>query len=181
MLKMILVTTVALYGGFIVWGEHDANAEASSVRISPTVPQSAVAGFDKPVILSGSGQDAVVTRAAVTDIVVPDAAAIAASAPVPGSFEPSVIGEPVVVSLVQPGAAPATTEDASVNVEGLLRVSGSAVNLRAGPSTGNAVVGSLAEGTLAEPIGDEIDGWIEILDVAGGLRGYMAARFLEPA
>lgn len=180
MLKMLLTTAVALYVGFIVWGKPEDRAEAAPVSTSAAVVSASDAIFDTPVILSETGQDTMVTRAAATSTVVPDAAAIAASAPVPGTVLPRVLGDPVVVNLVQgsaPGQATATTEAS----DGLLRVSGSTVNMRVGPSTGNAVVDSLPEGTLAEPIGPEIDGWIEIRDVASGLTGYMSARFLDPA
>ena len=187
MLKMVLTTTVALYAGFVIWGQpEDGPASTSPVTSSATVVTASDANFDKPVILSDSGDNAVVTRAAVTETVVPDAAEIAASAPVPGDVEPRLIGEPVVVSLVRPttaapeATAPAETTEAP-DVDGLLRVTGSRVNLRFGPSTADSIVGSLSEGMLAEPVGSEIDGWIEIRAVDSGLTGYMASRFLDPA
>jgi hypothetical protein len=33
---------------------------------------------------------------------------------------------------------------------------------------------------LVEPIGEEIDGWIELRAIESGVRGYMAARFIAP-
>jgi|GEM_PF-603405 len=192
MFKLTFSLAVALYAGFVIWGDpSDALTTEVSTRNVASEAQSN-AQFDRPVILndgSGPASSAVVTRAAVTDTVVPDAATIAASAPAPETFgaAPRVIGDPMVVSLVRPyqpdpadalQTAAATVTDAP---EGLLKVSGTRVNMRSGPSTSNAVIDSLAGGTLAEPLGEPVNGWVEIRDVATGLTGYMSARFLEPA
>ncbi len=53
--------------------------------------------------------------------------------------------------------------------------------MRGGPSTADGVIDSLAEGTLAEAIGETVDGWREIRDVETGRTGFMSARFLQPA
>lgn len=57
-------------------------------------------------------------------------------------------------------------------------VSGSRVNLRAGPSTGNSIVTSLTQGTATEVIA--FDGsWAHLRVVETGVEGYMARRFLS--
>ncbi len=182
MLKFILTTTVALYAAFIIWGKPDATPAPAPAPEVATILGASDANFDEPVILSQAGQNDTVTSAAIAETVVPGAAAIAAATPAPDAATPRRIGDPVAVSIARPqtpaaggGAAP---EDA--DTDGLLRVSGSTVNMRSGPSTEAGVVASLPAGTLAEPVGAEIDGWIEIRDVASGLTGFMAARFLEP-
>lgn len=63
----------------------------------------------------------------------------------------------------------------------LFEVSGNKVNLRAGPSTGHAIVGALTRGTRARVTGDAGDGWVELEVQATGQRGFMAQRFLAPA
>lgn len=192
MLKLILTTTVALYAAFIIWGKPDASAVPQAAPEVAALVDAPGANFDEPVILTRSGQDAPVTRAAITETVVPDAARLATAAPGPQGSSPRRIGDPVSVSLVRPedaaesDATAATTPDSApetvpADVEGMLRVSGTTVNMRSGPSTGAGVVASLPAGTLAEPVGAEVDGWIEIRDVASGLTGFMSARFLEPA
>ncbi len=187
MLKMTFTLAAAIYVAFVVWGDPIDIAEDAD-EAAPIVVANTDAGFDQPVILTtnGSGEvDVSVTRAQ-TDVIVPDAAVIAASAPAPtGALgQPRLIGEPVVVSLYRPQAAP--TEDATVEEEAaadeiLLRVTGTRVNMRSAPSTSNRVVDSLPQGTIAEAMGPEQNGWIEIRDVATGRTGFMSARFLDPA
>lgn len=62
----------------------------------------------------------------------------------------------------------------------LVEVTGSRVNLRAGPSTGEAVLVSLAGGARAELIAAPGNGWAQIRTLDGGVEGYMADRFLAP-
>lgn len=181
MFKMTLALAVALYAGFVVWGDpSEAVSSGESVADIPTAM--AIVEYERPVILSEAGSEAVVTRAAVSETIVPDAATIAASAPAPSASatDGGSIGVPVLVSLVQPDGS--TAVDPSVEVPGadLFKVSGSRVNLRSGPSTANTVVDSLVGGTVTEMLGEEQDGWVQIRDVSSGLTGYMAARFLEP-
>ena len=63
----------------------------------------------------------------------------------------------------------------------LLQVTGSSVNLRAGPSTNRPIVGRLSRGDRAELVSEAADGWMQVRDVASGKIGYMAGRFLAPA
>jgi hypothetical protein len=181
MMKLTFSLAVALYAGFVIWGQPgQAVSEAAKSASAPIAV--AAADFDRPTILTPGGDAAEVTRAVARDVIVPDPAVIAASAPAPSDDfgRPRDIGEPMIVSLVDPGTqAPASAADDARN--DLLVVTGSRVNLRAGPSTANAVVDSLAEGTLTEPLGAPVNGWQEIRDVESGLTGYMAARFLSPA
>ncbi len=179
MLRMTLALAAAIYVGLVVWGDPVTEAMASTDAAPAIDTDLAVAAAlgpeadpDQPVILSDDGPQ--VTRAA-TRTVVPEASVVAAGA-----------GQPMLVSLIPAAsepAAPATVEAAS-DAAGdgpRLRVSGSVVNLRSGPSTANPVVAALPEGTLTEPLGEAQGGWIEIRAIEGGATGFMAARFLEPA
>ena len=56
-------------------------------------------------------------------------------------------------------------------------VSGSRVNLRAGPGTGNAVVGQLVQGDAAEVL-DDRDGWFQVRTADGAISGWISGRFL---
>ena len=56
-------------------------------------------------------------------------------------------------------------------------VTGSSVNLRAGPGTGNAVVGKLRFGDAAEVLGDE-NGWYQIRTADGAVSGWIFGKFL---
>lgn len=67
---------------------------------------------------------------------------------------------------------------ASADVDGPLRyVTGSRVNLRAGPGTGNAVVGQVVLGDAAEVL-DDRDGWYQIRTTDGATSGWIFGRFL---
>ena len=187
MFKMVFTLAAALYAAFVIYGEplSVAEVEVASAERVPTLPLAAAA--------ADATAQAAVTRSRVRDALISDApaaAAIAAAAPAPAETyaAPARIGEPVRISLIErteavtPVAA-AQDESATgdrVDDAALYRVTGSRVNLRAGPSTGNAVVDSLVRGTMVERIGERA-GWIELRDLDTGLTGYMSARFLEPA
>lgn len=53
------------------------------------------------------------------------------------------------------------------------------VNLRAGPSTAEAVVGRVSQGDLVEVIGPSATGWTGIRHPENGNTVYMASQFLE--
>lgn len=53
------------------------------------------------------------------------------------------------------------------------------VNLRAGPSTAEAVVGRVSQGDIVEVIGPSATGWTGIRHPENGNTVYMASRFLE--
>ncbi|WP_371156835.1 SH3 domain-containing protein [Jannaschia sp. 2305UL9-9] len=180
MFKMTITLAAALYAGFIIWGEPETSAAVAGDSDAPVILATTSADYARPTILGlTSGDGEVVTRAAVTTDIVPDPATIAASAPTPTAVQPRLIGEPVVVSLVQPANQPAAVTAPETEV--LLRVTGNRVNLRSGPSTSDRIVGSLTRDMLAEPIGEESNGWQEIRDVETGTTGFMAARFLSPS
>ena len=102
--------------------------------------------------------------------------------------------------VIRPGPAPIEAPpaaDASVAVEAgdgsiteaaqdeaddvaVLYVTGTRVNLRAGPSTDNAIVTALTQGTATEVIAEAPDGWFEIRDSATGVTGFMSGDFLSP-
>lgn len=62
----------------------------------------------------------------------------------------------------------------------LLYVTGSRVNLRAGPSTGNEIIAALGFGAQVELLSDPGNGWLEIRETEGGRVGFMSGRFLSP-
>jgi len=186
MFRLTFTLAAALYAGFVIWGDPtaiatDAEGEAPTLTMAASAEG---ANFDRPVILETNASSR--AQVARDDSALPDAAFIAASAPAPRSYdEPRLIGAPTRISLTAPAieAAPAL-EVAVVSDTGLderMKVSGSRVNLRSGPSTGNGVIDSLVRGTVVEQLGDPGNGWVELRDVSTGVTGYMAARFLEPA
>lgn len=76
-----------------------------------------------------------------------------------------------------PADAPAPT---AVTGDGTrLYVTGTRVNMRSGPGTGNAVVAALDRGTEVEALGEAAGDWVEIRTAAGE-RGFMSNQFLSP-
>lgn len=71
---------------------------------------------------------------------------------------------------LEPAAAPAPA---------LFTVAASSLNVRGGPGTANAVVGTLSQGTVVQGLEDR-DGWKRIA-VQGGITGWASAQFLHPA
>ena len=61
----------------------------------------------------------------------------------------------------------------------ILLVSGSRVNMRAGPGTNHAVLEALLLGTRVEKVSAADNGWMEIQLVEGGSIGWMSADFLQ--
>lgn len=57
-------------------------------------------------------------------------------------------------------------------------VSGTTVNMRAGPSTSHGVVAKLTRGTEVYNMGTTDSGWSQIKVVDTGERGFMASKFL---
>lgn len=97
--------------------------------------------------------------------------------PVPASASPQDPAAASIGALVAEAVAEAQPAPPSLP---RLYVTGSKVNMRAGPSTGDAVVAALTRGTEVEDLGTAIPGWSTIRVVATGKRGYMASRFLSP-
>ena len=178
MLKMTVTLAVGLYAGLIVFGKP--SEALTTAQASTAGPMPATMEFAHPVIVADaerselSGPPAVrqIPAVAVSDAPVDPMSSLART-------DDRWTGEPTIVSLVGNGEVSILSTEVSTRGE-RLRVTGSRVNLRAGPSTADRVVGSLSGGTLAEPVGESINGWTEVRDVATGVTGFMASRFLEP-
>lgn len=75
---------------------------------------------------------------------------------------------------ISAAAAPISPEQAP---SPMWYVTGSSVNLRAGPGTANAVVGRLGYGAQAEVLDDQ-DGWYQIRTTNGDVSGWIFGKFL---
>jgi uncharacterized protein YgiM (DUF1202 family) len=75
-------------------------------------------------------------------------------------------------------AAETAPAEQNADAPGLRFVSGSKVNLRAGPGTTNAVVAQLTQGTAAQVLTVETGGWVEIV-TTDGTAGWISAKFLS--
>lgn len=75
--------------------------------------------------------------------------------------------------------APAGYISAQMAHVDLVEVTGTAVNLRAGPSTATRIVGSLRRGERAQILSRPGNGWIELRSDSGQ-QGFMSDRFAAP-
>ena len=157
----------------------------------PTVTVTPPATEDGPVILPGlvfddQGDDAAAalslsegarTRAA-------DAARAAAVADASTDLLRGLVGDPAAPEPTSPNPPPAEpspqpTDPLPPPAGELARVTGTAVNLRAGPSTGDPVVGQVSEGQTVRVLTPDRDGWSGIEDPASGDEVFIASRFLD--
>jgi len=84
-----------------------------------------------------------------------------------------LLGTRQIAAAVAPSAVEAPRTD-------LWQVTGSVVNLRAGPGTGNEVVAKLTAGTEAEVV-DEGEGWYRIRTADGAVDGWIFGKYLSKA
>lgn len=104
---------------------------------------------------------------------------VAAPAPQPEPApepQPEPEPEPEVIATPEPEPAP---EPEQPTVLPVLYVTGSTVNMRAGPTTRDGVVAKLTRGTAVDDLGVASEGWSQIRVIATGKRGFMATRFLS--
>lgn len=81
-----------------------------------------------------------------------------------------------MIAAIEEASVSADTSS-SVSDGNLWYVTGSRVNLRAGPGTGNAVVGQVALGDATEVL-DDRDGWYQVRTSDGGVSGWIYGKFL---
>ena len=58
-------------------------------------------------------------------------------------------------------------------------VTGTTVNVRAGPGTGNAVVAQVSLGDAAEVLAESGDGWMQIRPEGSDTVGWISRRFMD--
>lgn len=141
----------------------------------------------------------------VAAAVVPEPTAIPAVAPVvaaaeaPAAVPAPILPEEVLAAVAAPpvtiepentvftlsnyadpapeGAAPAAEKSAEGEV---WYVAGNSLNVRAGPSTNDEVVGKLSRGEATLVVSREGEDWARIRIEGDGIEGYVAMRFLTP-
>lgn len=90
---------------------------------------------------------------------------------------PALVPSPQYAGAPTPAAAP---ESPAAPQGPLFQVTGNSVRFRAGPSTGDAVIGSLPGGARVEILGPTDTDWVQIRD-GQGRTGFMSRQFLAPA
>jgi hypothetical protein len=166
MLRLTLMLSAAIYAGLVIFSERAPDAPAPGVEVTRAAdPVAAV-----------PPRAAVGQRSLTTD----DGRVLAVAAVIdPARIDPAAEGIAAISTLSAPDpAAPLPAAAPVASGLALAEVTGTQVNLRAGPSTGEAVLASLTRGMRVELIAAPANGWAHIRAVETGVEGYMADRFL---
>lgn len=173
--KLTFLTVGAMGAAMLHFGRDD-NLPADRLGLEPYVEQATI----EPV--SASVKAPVLVVSTRSEPVMRPTKAVARTAPritppAPDSQAARAIAAAQAMAAqghIVPAAAKATSAAFETRY-----VSASAVNLRAGPSTRNGIVGRLTRGTAVLITGDTGNGWSQIKVVDSGKRGFMASRFLS--
>lgn len=179
---LTLATLAALFLALSIWGEGNPRA-----------------GRRPPADLRPAAQDAGPARMADAPALpprpdtVPPGDPLAAAAP-PSAEDPAravaatVIEPPAQTPRkvqrfpgppLQPAPGQASRPESSpLPAGGTLYVAAERVNMRAGPSTRDAVVAPLGRGAALQPVGAAAGEWVQVRD-GEGRQGFVAARFLS--
>jgi len=162
MLRLSLLLGVAIYAGLVITSEQLPDRPAEVGRAALAVDVTAPTLSDRSDVLVTS-DDRRLRIVAVID---------------PADLDADMGAIPRF------STAPDETLVASASVGSpelpLVAVTGTQVNLRAGPSTVDAVLGALVQGEQAELIAATGNGWVQIRALSTGTVGYMADRFVAP-
>ncbi|MHC0054343.1 SH3 domain-containing protein [Actibacterium sp. D379-3] len=195
MFRMIVLLLAGIGLVLTIASEPRAPVQVASFNMRPAAQALSVPGSAAKITLAAATEEAPVAVAAPAPAarprLEPTAKPILHHAPVTAEIAP--------VSFTQDNAAPMVhvtssdaprgyvPADASTPVatpdrpQATATVTGARVNLRAGPSTDDAVLGSLTGGTGVIVLNRTGTGWVELEVAATGLRGFMSARFITPA
>ncbi|MFT5868020.1 MAG: hypothetical protein ACI8TF_000119 [Paracoccaceae bacterium] len=171
MIRLSLILCATLYVGMILLTDGPGADTARAPSIN----------FNDVVTLGDDAMGASTTRAgfgpsdgliALSDDV-PVSAVIPPARYAPGLLNVASFDAPADANFIRTPVVAASDGDE------LLYVTGTSVNLRAGPSTGNPVITALNRGIAAEKIEILANGWVQIRVLETGHVGYMSSRFLS--
>ena len=162
MLRLTALLVVALYAVMVIWGE---GPEAAGPESDVVVTRAA--GLGGPLMgVAAASSEIVPDRDEATDLSKLSAAEAVQVAIAAGEVEPAE----------RPDREPRVA-DVAPEPEPAWFVTASSVNLRAGPSTRNAIVGRAGLGDRAEVLSNPSDDWIRIR-TEQGVEAYIYGRFL---
>lgn len=165
MLRLTTLLLAGLYLSLAVFG-RDGGPKTIATATAAPAPASeslSVQDYAEALIRARATSTKVDNEPKMARIGRMDAPAGWATAPLPEADES-------VVTVSSKSVAPAD--------EDYVYVTGNVVNMRAGPSTSDAVIGQLREGTRAIVI-EASGNWTKIQDAATGETGFMSAKFLS--
>ena len=171
MLKLIVATVAGLFAVLFVFGDEARREEASLSKRGPAFEFSLAAFIAQPEVIDA------VELAPVSSISDDRAVKIAVEAGDLLRAKRSGTYQGDIVTAATSVASGGDTATNGAQIANLWYVSGTRVNLRAGPGTGNEVVARLTLGTKAEVLGDIAADWIEIR-TADGTAGWISSKYL---
>ncbi|MDJ0629737.1 MAG: SH3 domain-containing protein [Rhodobacter sp.] len=197
-IRLTLLTTAAIAGAMLVFGTDDGSVaveEIAEAVLEETAPMPAAAPVETAAVETAKAED--VTQGAIQAAVQEEVPGLASEVEVakqealdltgvlPTSTQVDVaVATAIAETPVEAEPRAGTVTSAAPEPEPeprIVYVTGSRVNMRAGPSTSNPVVDRLVRGTAAEVLGEAGDGWLQIRDIATGTEGFMSGDFLSPA
>lgn len=171
MFKLIVATLAALFAFLHVFGEPDRRVEVARAASDPEVAGLSLASFvgiEPPPAQSEPKEPSISDAEAIR-------LALAASARARAEQDTAPLRGAVTAAIESKEDA---TDPADVESKAFWYVTGSQVNLRQGPGTGNAVIGRVTLGTEAEVLADR-NGWYQIRTADGSATGWIYGKFLD--
>ncbi len=163
-------TLVALYGVFSIYGDEARRPEAPRASAGGSGPDFSLSDWLAPgeeIVVRQLPADAMSEREAI------EVALAAGRAHRDGRSNAPLLGELIAAA----EATPSQMSDALAPE--MWYVTGTTVNVRAGPGTGNPVVAQVRFGDAAEVLDDSGDGWIQIRPAGSDTVGWISGRFMD--
>ena len=157
-------------------GLAQAEAGADALPVTAEVP-----AVETVALASDAPETPVVVRAIVPDPVIVKAPVVAvaldaevAPAPVPVEPESTVF---TLSNYADPAPEAGVAPEQAAEGE-IWYVAGNSLNVRAGPSTDDAIVGKLSRGEAMLMVSRDGGDWAQVRIEGDGIEGYVATRFL---
>lgn len=162
MLRLTVFMCAAVYAVLVVFSETGRGDDAAAPAVARDVTTPQAASVAQPVALvTADGRS------------LPVAAVIAPGRSIDAAQGVTLVSTPRMAETVSASASQGLPE------RPMAEVTGTAVNLRSGPSTGDRVLTSLPRGERVELLGATDTGWAQIRAVSTGMEGFMSVRFLS--
>lgn len=188
MLRMSAATLAGLFFTFLIFGgelSQEEKASLDALRAERTSITAVLSEAFNPSTERKGGYVPTLAELKASDNM-PTLASFEPASVQPASYKPTTnliattVADPAKLSALI--AAPTAAAQDQGNVQNgdmvLKSVTASRVNVRSGPSTNNAVLGSVVNAEIVRVISEPQDGWVKIIVEGDGVEGYMAARFL---
>ena len=166
MIRLTVATLAALYAVLLVFGEPERNPNVARAAVESDVQGLSLAAFTE------TSEDVEHLPAITSAISDGEAIRLALAA------GEAARGERKAVPLRGLASLNKTVETPVIATREFWYVSGSRVNLRQGPGTGNAVVAQVTFGTEAEVLESQ-NGWHQIRTADGLVSGWIFSKFLS--